>query len=102
MPWMTKKLVPGRGEDDLILEIVVFIGTSCTDSSAALFICNSGVLQCLIELLKAKQEDDEMVLQVRRNLSAILSTSLGGTLSSDAVGHRRLIRDRLPYWTGNR
>lgn len=28
------------------------------------FICKTGLLDCLIDLLKAKQEDDEMVLQV--------------------------------------
>ena len=66
LPWMRAKLVPTlRGEDDLVLEIVVFIGTCCADSTAAQFICSSGTLQSLIELLKAKQEDDEMVLQVR-------------------------------------
>ncbi len=50
--------------DDLILEIVVFIGTCSTDSAAAVMICKSDLLASLIELLKAKQEDDEMVLQV--------------------------------------
>eukprot|EP00095_Tigriopus_kingsejongensis_P012143 maker-scaffold954_size76946-snap-gene-0.19 protein:Tk12143 transcript:maker-scaffold954_size76946-snap-gene-0.19-mRNA-1 annotation:"kinesin-associated protein 3-like" len=64
VPWMKTKLVPGRGDDDLVLEIVVFIGTCATDASAAMFICKSGVLEALIELLKAKQEDDEIVLQV--------------------------------------
>lgn len=80
VPWMKKKLQQaggggggGRGRgggggggelDDLILEIVVFIGTCATDSAAAVFICKSDLLGCLIELLKAKQEDDEMVLQV--------------------------------------
>ena len=46
------------------LQIVVFIGTCATDSFAAHYICKSNTLECLIDLLKAKQEDDEIVLQV--------------------------------------
>ena len=61
---MKGRLLPQTGEDDLILEIVVFIGTCATDSSAAIYLCQSGVLPSLIDLLKAKQEDDEIVLQV--------------------------------------
>ena len=65
---MKQKLIPGNnrhGEDDLILEVVVFIGTCAKDTFAAQYICKSNTLECLIDLLKAKQEDDEIVLQVR-------------------------------------
>ena len=64
---MKGRLLPQTGEDDLILEIVVFIGTCATDSSAAMYLCQSDILPSLIDLLKAKQEDDEIVLQVRQN-----------------------------------
>jgi hypothetical protein len=62
--WMKCRLVANSGEDDLILEIVVFVGTCAADEAAAMYICRSGVLPALIDLLKAKQEDDEIVLQV--------------------------------------
>ena len=65
--WMKGRLLPQTGEDDLILEIVVFIGTCATDSSAAMYLCQSDILPSLIDLLKAKQEDDEIVLQVTQN-----------------------------------
>lgn len=62
---MKKKLSPPfNAEDDLVLEIVVFLGTCITDATAAHFVCKTGLLDSLIDLLKAKQEDDEMVLQV--------------------------------------
>ena len=85
LPWMKKKLklgnhlrssgraripsdeddnIDGLSEDDLILEVVVFIGTCVADSFAAQYICKSNTLESLIDLLKAKQEDDEIVLQV--------------------------------------
>ena len=63
--WMKCRLIPHSGEDDLILEIVVFIGTCAADAAAAMYICRSGLLPALIDLLKAKQEDDEIVLQVK-------------------------------------
>ena len=62
--WMRGRLMPNSGEDDLILEIVVFIGTCASDESAAIYLCKSDMLPSLIDLLKAKQEDDEIVLQV--------------------------------------
>jgi hypothetical protein len=53
---MKKKLSPPfNAEDDLVLEIVVFLGTCITDAAAAHFVCKSGLLDSLIDLLKAKQ-----------------------------------------------
>ena len=75
VPWMKNKLAPGHGgggDDDLVLEIIVFIGTCATDQQAAIYICKCDLLQCIIELLKDKQEDDEMVLQVTEPLRALL------------------------------
>ena len=67
--WMRGRLLPNSGEDDLILEIVVFIGTCASDESAASYLCKSEILPSLIDLLKAKQEDDEIVLQVQSFLT---------------------------------
>ena len=39
-------------------------GTCASDEVAAIYLCKSDILPSLIELLKAKQEDDEIVLQV--------------------------------------
>ena len=39
-------------------------GTCASDEAAAIYLCKSDILPSLIELLKAKQEDDEIVLQV--------------------------------------
>ena len=62
--WMRGRLLPHSGEDYLTLEIVVFIGTCASDESAAVYLCKSGMLPSLIDLLKATQDDDEIVLQV--------------------------------------
>lgn len=65
IPWIRKTLVPdGRTKDDLVLDTVVFLGTCATDELCAMLLCKAEVISSLIELLKAKQEDDEMVLQI--------------------------------------
>lgn len=86
-------IIPGKVQDDLVLEVVIFLGTAAADEDCAQVICKADMLMSLIELLKgsfrihsaisnsycnmeifehlsnlpqfiAKQEDDEMVLQI--------------------------------------
>ncbi|KDR23691.1 Kinesin-associated protein 3, partial [Zootermopsis nevadensis] len=64
IPWIQNILVPGKYEDDLVLEVVVLLGTAAADEGCAMLLCKADILLSLIELLKAKQEDDEMVLQI--------------------------------------
>ncbi|TMS19950.1 Kinesin-associated protein 3 [Larimichthys crocea] len=54
----------GSAEDDLILEVVIMIGTVSMDDSCAAMLANSGIIPALIELLNAQQEDDEFVCQI--------------------------------------
>lgn len=47
------------------MEIIIFLSTCTTNNElCALLMCKSEIILALIELLKAKQEDDEMVLQI--------------------------------------
>ncbi|XP_034244618.1 kinesin-associated protein 3 isoform X2 [Thrips palmi] len=64
IPWLRAHLVPGKSEDDLVLEVVMLLGTVAADENCASVLCKADLLLSLIELLKAKQEDDEMVLQI--------------------------------------
>ncbi|KAI0222322.1 Kinesin-associated protein 3 [Lamellibrachia satsuma] len=64
IPWINKKLQPGASEDDLVLEVVILVGTVCNDDACARLLSQTGIIQSMIELLNAKQEDDEMVLQI--------------------------------------
>ncbi|XP_024944929.1 kinesin-associated protein 3 isoform X2 [Cephus cinctus] len=64
IPWIRNNLVPGKAQDDLVLEVVIFLGTAACDEDCARLMCKADILLSLIELLKAKQEDDEMVLQI--------------------------------------
>ncbi|XP_061883965.1 kinesin-associated protein 3a isoform X1 [Entelurus aequoreus] len=56
--------VTGAAEDDLILEVVILIGTVSMDDSCAAMLAKSGIIPALIELLNAQQEDDEFVCQI--------------------------------------
>ncbi|XP_068216893.1 kinesin-associated protein 3 isoform X3 [Palaemon carinicauda] len=62
--WIKDSLQPDAVEDDLALEVVVLLGTIASDQSAAELIVETGILHALVNLLNAKQEDDEVVLQI--------------------------------------
>lgn len=64
IPWIRNILIPSKVKDDLVLDTVVFLGTCACDELCAMLLCKANVILSLIELLKAKQEDDEMVLQI--------------------------------------
>ncbi|XP_059840433.1 kinesin-associated protein 3a isoform X1 [Hypanus sabinus] len=64
VPFLKDKLKPGSTEDDLVLEVVIMIGTVSMDDSCAAMLAKSGIIPALIELLNDKQEDDEFVCQI--------------------------------------
>ncbi|XP_036842662.1 kinesin-associated protein 3 isoform X2 [Oncorhynchus mykiss] len=64
VPYFKDRLKPGSAEDDLILEVVIMIGTVSMDDSCAAMLAKSGIIPAIIELLNAQQEDDEFVCQI--------------------------------------
>nr|CAB3259116.1 kinesin-associated protein 3 [Phallusia mammillata] len=64
IPFIQKVLKPDEAEDDLVLEAVILLGTVAIDGNCAAVLADSGIIQVLIDLLNAKQEDDELVLQI--------------------------------------
>jgi hypothetical protein len=63
MDFLAAHLVPGEVEDDIVLEVVIFIGTLCSESTATLIV-QAGLVEKLFQLMSDKKEDDEMVLQI--------------------------------------
>lgn len=64
IPWVKSVLQPGKQKDDVVLEVVILLGTFACDEACAMLLCKTEIIYALIELLKAKQEDDEIVLQI--------------------------------------
>ncbi|MCJ8743509.1 hypothetical protein PDJAM_G00094940 [Pangasius djambal] len=64
VPFLKDHLKPGSAEDDIVLEVVIMIGTVSMDDSCAAMLAKSGIIPALIELLNAQQEDDEFVCQI--------------------------------------
>lgn len=64
IPWIKSRLEPGACEDDWVLEVIIMVGTVCNDDACAKMLAEANIIQSLIELLNAKQEDDEMVCQI--------------------------------------
>lgn len=62
--WIKKMLQPGNVDDDLVLDVIVLVGAVCIDDACANMLSKSGIIEILIEILNAKQEDDEIVLQI--------------------------------------
>ena len=49
-----RKLTPGAAEDDLVLEVIILVGTLARDESCAALLAKSGIIQNLITLLNSK------------------------------------------------
>ncbi|XP_044750757.1 kinesin-associated protein 3 [Coccinella septempunctata] len=62
--WVEKTLKSNSSDVQLILEIIVLLGTAATDEGCSKLLCESRLMKNLIELLKTHQEDDEIVLQI--------------------------------------
>ncbi|ELW64920.1 Kinesin-associated protein 3, partial [Tupaia chinensis] len=57
VPYLKDKLKPGAAEDDLVLEVVIMIGTVSMDDSCAALLAKSGIIPALIELLNDLMHD---------------------------------------------
>jgi len=64
LPYILNVLKSAHAEDDLVLETIVLVGTVALDENCAPTLAQSGIVQVLVSLLNAKQEDDELVLQI--------------------------------------
>ncbi|XP_072377125.1 kinesin-associated protein 3 [Diabrotica undecimpunctata] len=60
-----KNIITGNNRDvELVLHVIVLLGTASTDEGCSNLFCETGILALLIDLLKTYQEDDEVVLQI--------------------------------------
>ncbi|CAG2171472.1 unnamed protein product [Oppiella nova] len=63
--WIEQRIKSGNNsEDDIVLQIAIFIGTAAHQRECALYLINCQIIKLLIDLLNAKQEDDEIVIQI--------------------------------------
>ncbi|KAK9870464.1 hypothetical protein WA026_008023 [Henosepilachna vigintioctopunctata] len=62
--WIEKALKSNNSDVQLILQIIVLLGTAACDEGCSKILCESKIMKFLIELLKTHQEDDEIVLQI--------------------------------------
>lgn len=62
--FLSRHLVPGFTDDDVLLEVIVLVGVLARNHVCAVLISNSRVVSSLYSLITEKQEDDEIVLQI--------------------------------------
>lgn len=64
LEFLARHLVPGFTDDDVLLEVIVVVGTIARHPVCATLISQSRVVTSLYSLITEKQEDDEIVLQI--------------------------------------
>lgn len=52
--WIKSKLKPSSHDDELVLNVVVLVGTLCADDACAEVLAKSDIILTLIELLHGK------------------------------------------------
>nr|CAH7719887.1 unnamed protein product [Callosobruchus chinensis] len=62
--WVKNVITSNNTDPELVLQVVVLLGTAATDGGCAKLLCEKNILAALIDLLKTHQEDDEIVLQI--------------------------------------
>ncbi|XP_049821988.1 kinesin-associated protein 3 isoform X4 [Aethina tumida] len=62
--WIKNVIRSNNADPELVLQVVVLLGTAASDEGCAKLLCQTDIMTCLIELLKTHQEDDEIVLQI--------------------------------------
>ncbi|CAH1388476.1 unnamed protein product [Nezara viridula] len=64
LQWIENSMNSHKKEDDFLLEVAMLVGSMAADEKCSQLFCDNGIVLALIELLKRKQEDDEIVLQI--------------------------------------
>jgi len=62
--FVSKLLVPGMSQNDVVLETVILIGQFCHDSESQMLIASSSLIRALHELWQDKGDDSEILLQL--------------------------------------
>lgn len=62
--WIKNIISINNTDPELVLQVIVLLGTASADENCAKLVCESGIIITLIDLLKTHQEDDEIVLQI--------------------------------------
>ncbi|CAM9329038.1 unnamed protein product [Ectocarpus sp. 4 AP-2014] len=73
-PFLTKLLVPGMAQNDIILEVVILAGVMAQDPQAAALLAGSRLISALHDLWSDKSGDTEITLQLLLTLWWLLHT----------------------------
>ena len=70
--WLHQFLVPGLSEDDIVLQVIIFIGAMCVEREAAKMVADSQLLRLLEKTMQEKADDPDILLQTYYALWRIL------------------------------
>jgi hypothetical protein len=72
--YFSKFLVPGMAQNDVVLEIVILIGSIATDAPACSILAQGNLIPTLYQLMKDKTDDTEILLQSLNCFDKLLYT----------------------------
>ncbi|RLN50797.1 hypothetical protein BBJ28_00013868 [Nothophytophthora sp. Chile5] len=64
LPFLNKLLVPGFSQDDMVLEVVLFVGSLALEPKCAPLLSASRLVRTFHALFQEKQHDNELTLQL--------------------------------------
>jgi hypothetical protein len=72
LPFLSKLLVPGFSQDDVVLEVVLLVGALALEPKCAPLLASSRILRSLHALFQEKQHDSELTLQLLHTFYRLL------------------------------
>jgi hypothetical protein len=81
LEWLYKHMVPGFSQDDLLLEVIMLVAGLCLAADVHSLVLNSRIPQILLDTMRAKENDEEILLQTLFCFSRMMvDLELGGEL----------------------
>ena len=71
--FLSRHLVPGMSQDDVVLNIIIIVGTFAVEREAARIMVGSPLIRTVHDIMRSKSSDDEIVLQTMYSFGHILN-----------------------------
>ncbi len=71
--FLSRHLVPGMSQDDVVLNIIIIVGTFAVEREAARIMVGSPLIRTVHDIMRSKSSDNEIVLQTMYSFGHILN-----------------------------
>ena len=71
--FLSRQLLPGSQQDDVVLQIIILVGVFATEREAARVMVGSRLIRTVHDVMRSKKDDNEIVLQTMYSFGHILN-----------------------------